>query len=706
MLNQKNKILIVDDIELNRAILCELFASDYQILEAENGEQAIEVMEQHQAEVAVVLMDIVMPVMDGLKAIEIMNQKHLLDRVPTFLITADSSNESVSKGFSLGVADVILKPFNLANICQRVNNMIELYEYRYKLEDLVSEQTKEIEESNAKLRDFNVSMVDTLGAIIEFRDRDSGEHVRRIRLLTKVIASELGRQYEEFKMSEADIEDMSMAAVLHDIGKIAIPDYILNKPGKLSLDECAIMKEHNLYGCNILESIASLKVDSKKYKFYYDSCRSHHEKWDGSGYPDGLIGNEIPLCAQIVALADCYDALTSQRCYKDAYTHEKAVEMIINGECGLLNPKLVKCFEILAPSLQELLKSEKSVKQLTSHYITAPKLPKKQLVDSELEMQNRVASLLEFENRKRHLLFAMSEDIFFDYDIARDVISFSENYAKVFGDAVVIGDARNYLAQKTHISSIDYDALFKAKQELTAIEPSCMREIVIIDKNGKDCWYRLYLHSVWDLDDSTKLLSLVGRLISVSDMTREISLWKKQAETDSLTKLGNRAYGERRVQEMLYDENVVNAIVMMIDIDNFKLINDRYGHLVGDEVLSDIGKELNRQFRLNDIVCRIGGDEFLVIMSNVKSEKLLMIKASDLNESLKQISLKHEINVPISLSVGAVFYPEDGTDRDKLFDKVDKALYEAKKLGKNRCVVYHKKLESAPFFSQLTAIDR
>lgn len=331
MERQKDKILIVDDVELNRAILCELFAGDYEILEADNGKTAVDLMEQYHEEIAIVLMDIVMPIMDGLEALEIMNGKGLTEKTPIFLITAESSNDAISKGFRLGVVDVVLKPFNPDNICQRVNNIIELYRYRYKLEKLVQEQMTKIEKQNEQLRNFNVAMIDTLSTIVEFRDCESGQHVQRIRQLTKIMLKELGRQNAEYKMSDKTIEDISMAAALHDIGKIAIPDYILNKPGRLTAEEFAIMKEHTLYGCEILESIDSLKQNKEQYRYHYNICRWHHEKWDGSGYPDGLIGKEIPIYAQIVSLADCYDALTSVRCYKGAFTHEESVQMIEKG---------------------------------------------------------------------------------------------------------------------------------------------------------------------------------------------------------------------------------------------------------------------------------------------------------------------------------------------------------------------------------------
>ena len=353
MERQKDKILIVDDVELNRAILCELFAGDYEILEADNGKTAVDLMEQYHEEIAIVLMDIVMPIMDGLEALEIMNGKGLTEKTPIFLITAESSNDAISKGFRLGVVDVVLKPFNPDNICQRVNNIIELYRYRYKLEKLVQEQMTKIEKQNEQLRNFNVAMIDTLSTIVEFRDCESGQHVQRIRQLTKIMLKELGRQNAEYKMSDKTIEDISMAAALHDIGKIAIPDYILNKPGRLTAEEFAIMKEHTLYGCEILESIDSLKQNKEQYRYHYNICRWHHERWDGSGYPDGRRGDDIPIAAQVVALADAYDGLVGKRDKHEALSQEEAVAELTAGKRGAFNPLLLECLRDVEDRLAE-----------------------------------------------------------------------------------------------------------------------------------------------------------------------------------------------------------------------------------------------------------------------------------------------------------------------------------------------------------------
>lgn len=656
MERQKDKILIVDDVELNRAILCELFAGDYEILEADNGKTAVDLMEQYHEEIAIVLMDIVMPIMDGLEALEIMNGKGLTEKTPIFLITAESSNDAISKGFRLGVVDVVLKPFNPDNICQRVNNIIELYRYRYKLEKLVQEQMTKIEKQNEQLRNFNVAMIDTLSTIVEFRDCESGQHVQRIRQLTKIMLKELGRQNAEYKMSDKTIEDISMAAALHDIGKIAIPDYILNKPGRLTAEEFAIMKEHTLYGCEILESIDSLKQNKEQYRYHYNICRWHHEKWDGSGYPDGLIGKEIPIYAQIVSLADCYDALTSVRCYKGAFTHEESVQMIEKGECGAFSPDLLQCF-------------------------------------------------LKIEREKQKALFAMSGDIIFDYDLEKDLIIFSDEYKNIFGGECVVTNAKEAIYSSMPILQEDLQQLAELTKALTEENSGYVKDVRLINKFGEEKWYRIHINSIWDKENYGVMLSIVGRMVSIDKMKREIGLWKRQAESDALTKLGNRAYGERLLQQMLCEPQKEKAAVMFLDVDNFKMVNDRHGHLFGDEVLCRIANEISKQFRIDDIVCRIGGDEFLIIMRNIKDSRLPLMKADELRAGIEKLGLEADVRVPLSISVGVSFYPVDGTDDAVLLYKADKALYEAKKRGKNNCVIYSKELENEPFMSQITAAE-
>lgn len=329
-------ILIVDDIDINRTILSEIFKYEYRIVEAEGGAQAIEMIE-HNPNIAAVLLDLVMPEVSGLDVLKAMNRNGRIKRIPVFLITAENSQDLLSEGYELGAVDVISKPFLAHFLKCRVNNIIELYGHRNELEEMVAEHVN-------RLNQINQSMVETLATVIEFRDCESGEHVKRICGLTKILMAEVSKRYPEYRLPQSEIDKIVTSSVLHDVGKISIPDRILNKPGRLTKEEFEIMKEHTTRGCEILQKIPNI-MDEGLYNYSYDICRHHHERWDGGGYPDGLKGDEISIWSQVVSVADVYDALTSERVYKKAFSHEKAVEMIKNGECGSFNPKVLTVFE-------------------------------------------------------------------------------------------------------------------------------------------------------------------------------------------------------------------------------------------------------------------------------------------------------------------------------------------------------------------------
>lgn len=333
---EKKAILVVDDIEINRTILNEIFKSEYEIIEAENGMEALEIINSRD-DIAAVLLDLLMPKMDGLEMMRELNKSNRIQHLPVFLITASENEDMLMEGYHLGAVDVITKPFMAHFLRHRINNVIELNQHRNDLEKIVAEQV-------ARLNKVNQSLIETLAAAIEFRDCESGEHVKRIGRLTRILMRALSRTYSEYCMDEEEIEKIATASILHDVGKISIPDHILNKPGRLTKEEFEEMKLHTVKGCDLLQTMPNI-MDEDMYNYSYDICRHHHERWDGRGYPDGLAGDEISIWAQVVAIADVYDALTSERVYKKAYSAEVARQMILNGECGEFNPKVISVFE-------------------------------------------------------------------------------------------------------------------------------------------------------------------------------------------------------------------------------------------------------------------------------------------------------------------------------------------------------------------------
>lgn len=332
---KKSTILIVDDMEINRVILAEGFKDNYNIIEAENGKEAIELINSRN-DISAVLLDLMMPVMNGIEVLKEMEKSGASDHIPVFIITAADSESLLMDAYNLGAVDVVSKPFMMNFLRCRIDNVIELYRHRTDLESV-------LEEKIAKLNLINTSMIEALANIIEFRDGESGEHVKRISSLTKKMLTALSRMYPEYRLPKEEIEKISAASTLHDVGKIAIPDSILNKPGRLTPEEFDIMKTHTVKGCDVLSNVTNL-IDEDIYNYSYDIARHHHERWDGRGYPDGLAGDEISPWAQAVSMADVYDALISPRCYKAPFTHEVAVKMIYNGECGSFNPKMLEAF--------------------------------------------------------------------------------------------------------------------------------------------------------------------------------------------------------------------------------------------------------------------------------------------------------------------------------------------------------------------------
>lgn len=356
----RSKALIVDDIEINRAMLSEILNSDYEVLEAENGEEALGLIEQYEDEIAVVLLDLIMPVLDGYGVLEELNQKDLQSCFPVLVVSGDNYLENEVKCFEYGVSDFIRKPYYANVVKQRVNNIVELYQYKNELEEkleeqqaIVRRQNRSLKKQAERLKKNNTEIIDILGAVVENRNLESGEHIKRVKGFSMILAEKMRKIYPEYGLTKERVEMISAASALHDIGKIAIPDNILLKPGKLTDEEFEFMKTHSLRGCEILSDIRGT-WDEEYGKLSYEICRYHHERYDGRGYPDGLAGEEIPISAQIVSLADVYDALVSKRVYKDAFSKQKAFDMIVAGECGKFSPKLLKCLEEGKAEFEEL----------------------------------------------------------------------------------------------------------------------------------------------------------------------------------------------------------------------------------------------------------------------------------------------------------------------------------------------------------------
>ncbi len=351
--NGAESILIVDDDPVNRKILRKLFSTYYMVIEAEDGCAGMEQILRADNKLCAILLDVMMPGMNGIEVLRKLKELGLSDRIPVFLITSESNAGVMKAAYELGVMDVISKPVIPYMVVRRVQSVVELFEARRHLSNVVEDQNIALLRQAEKIIQLNQGMIEALATIIEFRNAESGGHVQRISKITRLL---LENSIFGLDLQEEEIENIALAAVVHDVGKITIPDAVLTKPGKLTAQEYEIMKEHTTKGVAILENIPQMR-DSEIYEYACDIARHHHERWDGGGYPDGLKGDEISPWAQVVSLADVYDALICRRVYKPPIPREKVLEMIRTGQCGVFNPRLLESFLSVENALYDLYRN-------------------------------------------------------------------------------------------------------------------------------------------------------------------------------------------------------------------------------------------------------------------------------------------------------------------------------------------------------------
>lgn len=401
----KYRILVVDDSEMNREILSEILSEEYDIIEADSGDTCIDMLRKYETGISLVLLDIVMPGMDGFGVLNYMNRHHYLEDIPVIMISSEDSAEIVRRAYEMGVSDYINRPFDAGVVHRRVYNTIKLYAKQRRLITLITNQVYEKEKNNRM-------MVGILSQIVEFRNGESGSHVLNINIFTGMLLESLVQKTDKYNITWSERLLITTASALHDIGKIGIDDKILNKPGRLTDEEFKIMQNHTIIGASILENMGSYQ-DEELMKVAYQICRWHHERYDGKGYPDGLKGDEIPISAQVVSLADVYDALVSERVYKKAYSHEKAIEMITNGECGCFNPILLECLLDIQDRIKRKMKTG------------TPE-------DNPFKKREKKAELKEFENVKEDFMDVVSKNMEKEYSNFEndELVDFSRGGAK------------------------------------------------------------------------------------------------------------------------------------------------------------------------------------------------------------------------------------------------------------------------------------
>ena len=463
---QRYTILVADDSEMNRSILRSMLEESYDVIEAEDGLQALAILQQKEQEISLVLLDIVMPNLDGFGVLSAMNQYNWIDSVPVIMISAESTHTFIERAYDMGVTDYISRPFDMMVVRRRVINTIMLYAKQRRLAGMVNEQIYQKEK-------VNNLMISILSHIVEFRNEESGLHVLHIQTMTEILLKSLMRKTDKYDLNRETINLISNASTLHDVGKICIPGEILNKPGRFTDEEFAIMKQHSQMGADMMEGVPF--QDEPLVKYAYEICRWHHERYDGRGYPDRLVGEDIPISAQVVSLADVYDALTSVRVYKPAHSHEKALSMILNGECGAFQPLLLEC---LVES-SDIIQKEMAVDTVTRGDQRIMENTAAEVVQCEdLSTTDRTLRILEQERTIHRFFTSMSQQILFEYTSNPPMLTLSPLGVQYFGlEETTVDPYHNKDIQEL----VDLDQMAELAQQLQDTTP----DDPIVEYDGK-----------------------------------------------------------------------------------------------------------------------------------------------------------------------------------------------------------------------------
>ena len=502
----KQKILIADDSEMNRELLAAILEEEYDIIQANDGVQAVDCLQRHAEEISLLLLDIVMPHMDGFEVLSYMNKEHWIDSIPVVIISSENSPIYIKRGYDLGATDFIGKPFDANMVLRRSANAILLGAKQRRMTSIVSNQIYEREKSS-KL------MINILSHIVEFRNGESGLHVLHIQTITEMLLRQLvQKENNRYALSKEQIRMITTASALHDIGKISIPDEILNKPGRLTAEEFAVIKGHSMAGANMLSELPLDQKEEPLVKTAYEICRWHHERYDGGGYPDGLKGEEIPVSAQVVALADVYDALTSERCYKDAYSHEKAIEMILVGQCGAFNPLMLECLLDISSSLKKKMgyKSKERYEQTDLSDIAS------RFHDFEMDSSEKIVQQLEFERMRHNFLAEGSRNIIFTYTISPPLLTFNQAGCKRSG---ITEPSFSPLQSGVLTDLVEEQSLKRLIRKITQATremPDVTSNIFLKDGKGP-CHYRCECRVIWADGDQKGYTGVVGKLTDITD---------------------------------------------------------------------------------------------------------------------------------------------------------------------------------------------
>ena len=502
-----DRVLIADDSKLNQKLLTAILGDEYDYIYANNGYEVIDILAKNE-EIDIILLDINMPLMDGFEVLKVLNEKHYIEHIPVVIISVENDDDFVKKAYELGATDYIRRPFNSIVVTHRVKNTLMLYSNQKRLVKLVENQIYEREKTNN-------AMINIFSNIIELRNHESGSHTLHVQVITNLLLHELVKITDRYKLSESDINLISSLSALHDIGKISVPESILNKPGKLTDEEWVIMKNHTVEGYEILTH-ANIEQNNQFMTTAKAICRWHHEKYDGRGYPDGLRGDEIPISAQVVSMADVYDALTSVRCYKRAYSHDEAILMILNGECGAFNPLLIDCLKNVSDELKKALSLgiEQYDFHKESHHMATEILSENDLPieSSHYFSENEQIKRSFFENFS-------SKGIQFEYDVVLNKVRLVNSY---LGEDKRVSVFFSNLNDIKILNDEDWTKFSNLIKNTTREKPYVVMEAKIL-VNGVYYNHMLRAMTLWS-NNSSKYTSVIGQFSNISDNSLDIKL--------------------------------------------------------------------------------------------------------------------------------------------------------------------------------------
>ena len=699
-------MLVGDNLEMNKIILSEIFGKEYEIIYTSNIEEFLHLLIHYRDEADVILVNQYIAKSLSSEKIELLEKLNVFKNTPVILIL-DQGHSNKKNTLALPFSDVVHSPVNPYTVKQRVQNLTELFSIKETLENQVQQQMKKIFEQNEalknkekKINSINNDMLDVLSMVIEYRDVESGKHIRRIQKFTEELLRTLAVKYPKYNIDEEKIALITSASSMHDIGKIAIPDSILLKPGRLTPEEFQVMKQHTSKGCEILEQIDSVEKNDY-YKYCHDICHYHHEKWDGLGYPEGLAGDDIPIWAQVVAIADCYDALTSKRSYKDAFSHERAVEMIRDGACGAFSDEILDCFSMVLPKFKALaLKyADKDTDQKENplqKYINDrndkddiyAKMSRNDLI-GKIEHQK---NLIKETHQQDTDVFYAGTDYVFEFDLSHDTMHERKGQIK----DICGYTPKNYEEAVNMLSENcveDYKNEFLRKFRLKNIDTKTVIFECLI-RFSSDEISNVRFAAVPIADNNNKISKIFFSIIELHDTVFN-NIYRTSKNYDTITGLFNLNGIKKEINDYL--ENTGRNgyhLMILVDGDDFRKINQSTSYKFGNEVLAVLASELKKQIPENALIARVEDDNFLIFIKDCPDREDCLLVVEDLFRAYRhEFKYNDKVTVNTTSSVGAVIYPYDGNNFDTLFENASKTVELVKLNGKNMYMFYNPSMQ-------------